>query len=78
MLKYRHDQKLSLMNNTCGSSLEILVSIAYAQMPLINALADISSKARCLNFTLSLSLHSYFVYASSEGSDESGHMRRLD
>ena len=59
-----------------GPALEIL-SIAYAQMPLINALADISSKARCINFDLSLRLPPYFVYASSEGSDESAHMHRL-
>ena len=50
---------------------------AYAQMPLINAYADISSKVRCLNIFLSLQPHTYFVYASSESSGESAHMRRL-
>ena len=30
-----------------------------------------------LYFGLRLHLHPYFVYASSEGSDESAHMRRL-
>ena len=32
---------------------------------------------RCLNFELSLHLHTYFVYVSSEGSDESAHLYRL-
>ena len=33
-------------------------------MPLINAHAVVSSKARILNFGLSFHLHPYFVYAS--------------
>ena len=46
-------------------------------MPLTNAHAEISSKAGDMNFVLSLHLQSYFVYAISEGSGESAHMRRL-
>ena len=48
----------------------ILVFILCEQKPPINANADISSKARCFNFGLSLHLHPYFVYASSESSGE--------
>ena len=51
--------------------------IAYAQVPLINAHVDISSKARGLHFGLCIHLLLYFVYASSEGSGESAHERRL-
>ena len=47
-------------------------------MPLINAHADATREARGLKFGLSLHLHPYFVYASTEGSGESVHMHRLD
>ena len=40
-------------------------------MPLRNTHADISSKARGLNFDLSLHLHPYVMYSSSNGSNES-------
>ena len=43
-------------------------------MPLIKAHAEVSSEARGLNFCLSLHLHPYFMYASSEGSGGSAHM----
>ena len=56
---------------------EILVTIAYAQMYLINAHSDVSNKAKGLSFVLSHHLQPYFVYASSEGSGESVHMHRL-
>ena len=49
--------------------------IAYAQMSLINANADVFVKARDLNFCFSLHLHPCFVYASSEDSGESVHIR---
>ena len=39
-----------------GPAHEILVLIACAQIPLINAHTDISSRARGLNFVLSLYL----------------------
>ena len=39
--------------------------------------ADVYSGAWSLQFGLSLHLHTYFVYASSEGSSEYAHMRRL-
>ena len=39
----------------------ISVLITYAQMPLVNTHADVSSEARGLNFGLSLHLHPYFV-----------------
>ena len=51
----------------------ILIIIAYARMPLINAIADVSSKARDLNFSLSLHLYPYFVHVSSEHSGEPAH-----
>ena len=47
-----------------------MVFIAYDQMPLINAHADVYSKARGLNFGLSLYLHPCFMYTSCEGSGE--------
>ena len=50
-----------------------LVLIAYAQEPPLNAHAEVSSSARCLNFGLGLHLYPYFMYASSEGSGESVH-----
>ena len=52
---------------------EVSVLIAHAQMPH----AKVSSKARDINFVLSLHLQPYFVYAISVGSGESAHMRRL-
>ena len=50
----------------------ILVLIACVEMSLTNTYADISSKARDLNFSLSLHLHLYFVHMSSVGTGESG------
>ena len=52
-------------------------TVEYAQMLLIKAQAGVSNKARGLNFGIDLYLHPYFVNASSEGSGESAHMRRL-
>ena len=45
---------------------QVLVLVAYVQMPLI--IAD------AVNFGLSLHLHTYFMYANSQGSGKSGHM----
>ena len=42
-------------------------------MHLINAHADVSTKARGLKFSLRLHLQPYFVYKSSEGSSKSVH-----
>ena len=52
-------------------------TLAHAQVPLINAHSDISCKARCQKFGLSLNLHPYFEYASSKGSSETALMGRL-
>ena len=60
-----------------GSSHDLFVFIAYAQMPLIIAHADVSSYARGLKFGLSFHLHPYFVHTSSKDSSEYAHMRRL-
>ena len=57
--------------------MRVLVLIAYAHKPTITSHSDISSGARSLNFGLSLDLHPYFVYASSEDSGVSAHVRRL-
>ena len=46
----------------------------YAQMPLINAHDDVSSKDSALKLGQSIYLQPYFVYASSEGSGESEHL----
>ena len=51
-------------------ALEILKLIAYAQVPLINAHADISSEARGVSVGLNLHLYAHFVYASSDDSQE--------
>ena len=51
--------------------------IAYAQKSPLNAHIDVSDRARGLKFVPGLHLHPYFVYASSETSSESAHMRRL-
>ena len=55
---------------------EILGLIAYGQTPL-NAYADVSSRARGINFGLNLQLHLYFVYTSSEGSAKLVHLHRV-
>ena len=58
---------------------EISALIAYAQMTIIKAHPDISSKARGLNFGLSLHLSSLFINSRTEDSGKSAHMhmRRL-
>ena len=56
---------------------EILVPIPYTQKPPLKDHADLSSMVRGLNFGLSLHQHSYFMYVSSEGYDESVHMYKL-
>ena len=43
----------------------------YTQTPPLNAHADVSSRARGLNFGQRLYLHPYFVYTSSKGSGRS-------
>ena len=62
-----------MMNN--WASARDFATIANAQMPLINAIADVSGEARDLNFCLSLHLHPCFVYASTEDSGEYAHMQ---
>ena len=59
--------------NAFAPAKEILLLIAYAQNPHlhVNAHAVVSDWARGLKVGLSLNLHPYFVYASSEGSDAS-------
>ena len=54
-----------------------MVLVAYGQMPLIYAHAGTSTKARGINFGLSLHLHPYIVYTSGKGSGESAHTLRL-
>ena len=65
---------LLLLDETAHKS---WVLITYAQMPLISAHIDVPSKPRILIFGLSLHLYTYFMTASSVGSGESAHMRRL-
>ena len=43
----------------------------------LKAHADLSSKARGLNFGPRIHLHPYDVYTSSEGSGKSAHLHRL-
>ena len=68
---------LQVSLNLCGPSHDLFVFITYAQMPLINAHAEVSSKFRGQKYGLSFHLQRYFVYESSEDSSESAHMRRL-
>ena len=56
---------------------EILELIAHAQNHSLNVHSRLSSSARDLIFGLSLPLLPYFMYASSECSDETARMRRL-
>ena len=56
---------------------EILILITYVQKLPINTHADTSSGARILNFSQSLHLHPYFVYASSKGPVKPQSMFRL-
>ena len=58
-------------------ALEIFVLIANVQKIPLTPLADVSRRARTLNFCQSLDLHPNFIYASSQGSGESAHLRRL-
>ena len=60
-----------------GPGQEILVLIAYAQKQHLRAHGDVSSLARGRIFDMSLYLLPNFVYARSEGSGETGRMRRL-
>ena len=55
----------------------IVFSIYCSQVPSLNAAAKVSSQALDIKFGLSLHLHPFFVYVSSEGSGESAHLRRL-
>ena len=55
----------------------ILVLITNVQMPLINGHADVHREATGLNVGLIIHFSTYFVYASSECSCDSAHMRRL-
>ena len=55
---------LPIINGKYEILYEILVLIAYAQMPLVYCPAVVSIDARS-NFVLSLHLQPYFIYASS-------------
>ena len=70
---------LHVMTIKClvGPAHKVLVIIAYAQMPIINAHADVYRGARGLTFGLSLHLYPYFVYVGSEGSDKSVYVHKL-
>ena len=50
---------------------------ANASSTVVNGNGDVLSQSRGLHFGLSFHLHPYFVYASSDGTVESVHMRRL-
>ena len=47
-----------------GPAREILVLIAHAQKPSLNARSEVPSRVRDLNFGLSLYRYLYFVYES--------------
>ena len=60
-----------------GSPYKILVLITYAKQPPLNINLDVSSRARNLIFGQKLPLLPCFVYARSEDSGKTAHMRRL-
>ena len=64
-----------LINEAMNVSRTLITSLVFAnaQMPLINAHANISRKAWALIFGLSFHLDLFFVYACSECSGESAH-----
>ena len=68
---------VSLLLMINGQAHGILILTAHAQKPPFSAHLDISSGARSLNFGLGLHLHSYVMHTSSEGSDETAHVRSL-
>ena len=72
----RQKNNMTCAWETLKSTHEILVLIAYALMYLINANADVSSKAIGILFCMSIQLYPYFVHANSEGSGASPHMHR--
>ena len=64
-------------NNLLEPTLKILAPIAYAQHCTLSVCAQLSSETISLNFCLSMRLLLFIVYARSEGSDETAHMRSL-
>ena len=76
MLQNRKYVAFLLSVSTYGPDHDILVLIAYSQMPLINTtMLTYLAKLGLLNFGRSLHLHAYFGYASNEDSGESAHMQ---
>ena len=55
----------------------ILVLIAHAQKPPLNAHADVYSEDRALKFGLNPHLYQLFVYVSTEGLGEYVHMHSM-
>ena len=49
-------------------------TVMYVQIPLLIANTDVSSRARGLNFGLSLYLLSYFVYERRQGFESKSHV----
>ena len=70
-------QYLSEALNTMQPILMILVLITHATSNSLNAYAQLSSDTTCFISGPSLPRLQLFVYASSECSNESAHMRRL-
>ena len=70
-------EALSKHTTTSEPEHKILVFIAYAQIPLINAYTDVPCGNSGLHVGLSLHRHPYFACACSEGSSEYAHIRRL-
>ena len=56
-------------------AVKAMASLRIAHTLMLEAV--VSSEAKGINFGLVLHLRPYFVYASSEGSGKSAHMRRL-
>ena len=62
---------------TFGPDQKISVLIAYSPSPSLRLHMQLSSGSKGIIFFPSLHMHPYFACASSEGSDETAHMRSL-
>ena len=56
---------------------EMLIHIAHAKSHPLNMYVKLYSEARDLDFSLSLHLHPYFVFACRIGTGKAAHMHRL-
>ena len=75
--KSDRDRPRALILTLPGHAHEMLILIAFATKPPLNAHTDVSNEARDLNLCLCLYQHSMFAYASREGSSQCAQLHRL-